>query len=301
MAGVVFVIGAAFPEHWQRALQVGYWETVSRKNVVRGDLLVFWQAGRSKRLLGTGIATLGTEDVDYSLQSRPWLPSDPTSYRYRYRFLPLAGATDTNLRWPELMELVGRNPKQGANTAPVQFDVDGTELLGRLDLRVPAGTASPGERIMAEAVDTLFPTTAWHGHYRPADEGVAARVGVVFQRDPEAVDRGLRGHAATQNAAARWLTEHGAEVLSPKGTVNYDLAWRQREELHVGEVKSLHPLNETHQLRLGIGQVLEYAHRLPAKPALIVEREPSAPYWVALCEELQIRLAWPGKFETLLT
>jgi hypothetical protein len=55
------------------------------------------------------------------------------------------------------------------------------------------------------------------------------------------------------------------------------------------------------QLRLGLGQVLRYAHVMErahpnVRAVLVVERQPSDPAWSALCERLGVTLAWPGAF-----
>lgn len=304
MGGVVFVIGKDFPEHWERALGAGFWETVSRKDVRRGDLLVFWQA--SKSLVGIGVATDPTSTASYEIQTRPWVDRDKTTYHHRYRFVQIPGTSSDSLRWSEMVSLLGK-PRYGANAAPMTFDESGEKLLERLGLDAgalgllsEAPSQSLGEALIRDQLSLLRPRLRSDKPYVRADELSTSSVGVVFGKDPEAVDRGLQAHAATQNLAASWLMERGYEVLSPLGGVNFDLAWRQGRRLCVGEVKSLHALNEVHQVRLGIGQVLEFAHRLDAQPVLVFERRPSAEYHLELCESLDIRVAWPKNLEGLV-
>ncbi len=79
MGGVLLVIGAEYPEHWQRAQEAGFWESVRHLAVETGDVLVFWQAGQ-RRLPGATSVIHPTENADYGLQSRPWLVRDPTHY-----------------------------------------------------------------------------------------------------------------------------------------------------------------------------------------------------------------------------
>lgn len=67
----------------------------------------------------------------------------------------------------------------------------------------------------------------------------------------------------------------------------------------VVEVKSCTKDNEVRQLRMGIGQVLDYDDSLRARgravlPVLYLEREPSDARWVALAERHHVRLIWPG-------
>ena len=69
----------------------------------------------------------------------------------------------------------------------------------------------------------------------------------------------------------------------------------------VAEIKGLTVKNEAKQLRLGLGQVLRYRHRLPGadKPvraALVVERRPSDGSWLEVCGSLNVTIAWPDCF-----
>jgi hypothetical protein len=141
--------------------------------------------------------------------------------------------------------------------------------------------------------------------YRPADELAAIAERDPFAIDPALVERGIRSHAITQNALAQHLWSLGIEPLSPAANeINFDIAWRAGERVFVGEVKSLTDSNEEKQLRLGLGQVLRYAHQLDpnrgAVPVLIVERRPSDSSWEKLCERLGVVLAWPEVFAARL-
>lgn len=83
--------------------------------------------------------------------------------------------------------------------------------------------------------------------------------------------------------------------------MNFDLAWEVNGVLYVAEIKSLHQLNERNQIRLGIGEVIDFAHRLGgARKVLAVEREPSDPEWPYVCSDAGIQLVWPGRFKSLL-
>ena len=58
--------------------------------------------------------------------------------------------------------------------------------------------------------------------------------------DPSIVERGLRGHADTQNELARVLLEAGLAPRSRRlGEPNFDLAWEANDPLLVAEVKSI--------------------------------------------------------------
>ena len=141
--------------------------------------------------------------------------------------------------------------------------------------------------------------------YRPEDENKKAKRKQLYAFDPDALDRGTKGHAKTQNALAEHLQQHG---LTPRSwsvaEPFYDLAWERNGEIWVAEVKSLTTRNEERQMRLAIGQILRYAQQLaykskPVVMVIAVEREPADATWKTLCTSLQIRLAWPGTFEQL--
>jgi hypothetical protein len=141
--------------------------------------------------------------------------------------------------------------------------------------------------------------------YRPANTKITTSAAKVFTRDPDEVDRGLRGHNVTQEKLADLVRAQG---LTPGSSVDancdYDLAWERAGMVYVAEIKSLTNQNERLQLRLGFGQVLYYAHRLRAdgwtvQPVLAVERKPSDGTWLQVCEEHGVRLVWPENMDTL--
>jgi hypothetical protein len=139
--------------------------------------------------------------------------------------------------------------------------------------------------------------------YRRADEAAATSERDAFAVDPTVVERGLRGHASTQNALAEWVVRRGLEPRSPRPEEpNFDLAWVEGETTWVAEVKSTTASNEEKQLRLGLGQVLRYRQLLArdghaARAVLAVEREPKDGRWIDLCFDLQVSLVWPGHFD----
>ncbi|MEU5104809.1 MULTISPECIES: hypothetical protein [unclassified Streptomyces] len=139
------------------------------------------------------------------------------------------------------------------------------------------------------------------GAYRTVGEStppVIARRGVP---DPDLVGRNFAVHSRLQNVLARAVVERGLEALSPgPADPEFDLAWRARDgELTVCEVKSLTSANESSQLRLGLGQVLDYQDQLlerakTVRAVLWVEREPAELRWLGICRRAGVELAWPG-------
>jgi hypothetical protein len=128
-----------------------------------------------------------------------------------------------------------------------------------------------------------------------------------FTVDPGVIERGLAGHADTQNALAATLVGAGLEPRSPRpDEPNFDLAWQRDGTVFVAEVKSITPANEERQLRLGLGQVLRYRallgqHHADVQAVLAAESEPTDPSWIELCEELEVILAWPNAFAKLVS
>jgi hypothetical protein len=134
---------------------------------------------------------------------------------------------------------------------------------------------------------------------------------IVFHLRPLEAATGLhvaRGpaHAETQNALADFLTSAGASPWSPRPhEPDFDLAWIFRGVLFVGEVKSLTQANEDRQLRLGLGQVLDYQALMARTTAgvravLVAERQPEDGRWLALCERHSVLLVWPATFSALI-
>jgi hypothetical protein len=139
--------------------------------------------------------------------------------------------------------------------------------------------------------------------YRAAHEETSVAERDPFSIDPAIVERGLRSHAATQNALADFLKNRLLLPLSPRSDEpNYDIAWKNNEEIWIAEIKSITGTNEEKQLRLGLGQVLRYCQILKARGnthgVLAIERAPSDQTWIDLCEAHNILLVWPEIFSS---
>jgi hypothetical protein len=118
-----------------------------------------------------------------------------------------------------------------------------------------------------------------------------------FSVDPALVERGLKGHADTQNELARVLREAGIEPRSRQAQEpNFDLAWDVGGTVYLAEIKSITDANEEGQLRLGLGQVLRNRQALKALghphvvAVLVPERAPRDASWRDLCAELAVIL-----------
>ena len=152
----------------------------------------------------------------------------------------------------------------------------------------------------------IAPATPGKPYMRPPPGGSATPKSRVFRFDPDAIDRGTNAHKRVQNQLADAIVARGWEPLSPSDSDPlFDIAWIAANAAWIVEVKSLTPTNEERQLRLGLGQVLSYAHLVDweverSRPVLAVEREPSSAYWPDLCESHGVALSWPEAFDQLL-
>jgi hypothetical protein len=189
--------------------------------------------------------------------------------------------------------------------------------------KLPASVVAllPSLAAAAQTAAATHPLVGRPPKQRPASEAGRNGLGTAYRKattsdlvhrdpfivDPAVVERGLAGHADTQNALAMILTAAGLVPRSPSAhEPNFDLAWQQGEVVFVAEVKSITLANEERQLRLGLGQVLRYRallHRYhhEVRSMLVVERAPSDSSWIALCEDLGVVLAWPERFHELIS
>jgi hypothetical protein len=143
--------------------------------------------------------------------------------------------------------------------------------------------------------------------YVAPNEHIKTKQRDPFEVDPDAIDRGLRGHAATQNALAEFLTDKHIAPLSPNPSEPpFDIAWASNGETWIAEVKSTTPQNEEKQLRLGLGQILRYRQQMErissvVNPVLVVENRPIDTKWIDLCRAVGVLLVWPESFQNLLS
>ena len=197
--------------------------------------------------------------------------------------------------------------------------LDVTDLLSGIAVPTREIELSPGHQEQIGA--------AWEVHLQSLDHGVqpapsrlerlglpytdVGRVPATVRRDPfdvdpDVIDRGNQAHAATQDQLAAFLRDHALAPRAPGfDEPAYDLAWELADETYVAEVKSITASNEESQLRLGLGQVLWYRHRLAATrknvvAVLVSERQPTNLVWADVCASIGVLITWPGAFARLL-
>lgn len=107
-----------------------------------------------------------------------------------------------------------------------------------------------------------------------------------------------------QGQIADRISEAGLFPLSPSHPdAQFDVGWQDDAgRLHIVEVKTLTADNEDRQLRLGLGQILDYAKVIgEVAAALAVSAEPSrADHWRSLGDDHGVLLVWPGRLHLLL-
>jgi hypothetical protein len=189
---------------------------------------------------------------------------------------------------------------------------DGRQVLtdkGRALIGAPTGYPEldarrrlPAQGSPANLASTLRP-------YVPPRRDAAERASLVAALprsgyyDMDALDRRTADHHALQSAAERWLTSLGwTSHHSPIGSqVLADLMGEHRGRWVVVEVKTIDPDRPElarQQLRLGLGQVLDYRQRLRRIHAdthgvIVVSIAPSDPAWIEITNASDIGLTWP--------
>ncbi|WP_345585524.1 hypothetical protein [Streptomyces prasinosporus] len=125
--------------------------------------------------------------------------------------------------------------------------------------------------------------------------------------DMNRLDKATAAHEATVGALLAHLSRQGIEGRThAPGTPAFDAGWSRGADVFIAEVKSLKGAREDQQIRLGIGQVLDYAHQLrtahPGRrlhPILVLEKRPVDPRWSSLARSAGIRLTWAPGFPGL--
>jgi hypothetical protein len=176
---------------------------------------------------------------------------------YHVHVVDAAGFSDLLRRRPARCRRLRRAPGPSTGTAHITV------------------VAEPDEDVLG------VPYVPRHPNGRPRPTG-------ELRVDLAELDKRQRAHEATVSALAAVLAGEGAKPHAPRrGAPQFDLSWRRGRQLYVAEVKTLHATNEVQQVRLGFGQVLDYAVQLGRRgrqiqPVLVLEREPKDDRWKQL-------------------
>lgn len=123
---------------------------------------------------------------------------------------------------------------------------------------------------------------------------------IELARDLSELDRGTAAHEETIRRLQTYLGTYGIEARrAHRGGPQFDLGWVWRRRLYVAEVKSLGAkVNESQQIRLGLGQLLDYHVQISRRtnPVLVLEREPEDARWERLCASVGVILTFGPEF-----
>ncbi|XMA39418.1 hypothetical protein O1157_30220 [Streptomyces albogriseolus] len=123
--------------------------------------------------------------------------------------------------------------------------------------------------------------------------------------DLSSLDEGTAAHERTVDALIKHLGRRGTEVHTfARNSPRFDAGWAVGKDIFVAEVKSLTGTSQDQQIRLGIGQVLDYAHQLRTRtgsgasiqPILVLEKKPADGRWSSLAQAVGIQLTWAPRF-----
>ena len=164
---------------------------------------------------------------------------------------------------------------------------------------MPLNVASMSSRTRAE---WRFGLVRSGRPYRPSTANPPASPrGVVWARiDLDAHDRASAVHRELELQIVEQISSNGRIALSPgPGDPPFDIAFAADDSRAViVEVKSLPVGAEVQQLRLGLGQVLDYraklGERLSVTPIVAVDREPpDSAHWQRVYDHAGVGLSWP--------
>jgi hypothetical protein len=120
------------------------------------------------------------------------------------------------------------------------------------------------------------------------------------------LDRATKRHMRLQDQLAEALRRRGIEPLSAATSEpKFDLAFEFGSNRYVVEVKGGNPPG-SQQVRLGVGQVVEYRHLLAqgqpvdVRPVVLLETGPSYP-WPSLAKEIGLRFLVADRLEESMT
>lgn len=153
------------------------------------------------------------------------------------------------------------------------------------------GRRTGGLYFVNEGVDT--PALFGVSYRRASSTDATVPDRAPHEVDLSELDAATARHMSLQDELADQLIGRGIKPRSPASwQPQFDLAFEHEGRHLVVEVKTGYPVS-TQQVRLGVGQVLEYCHALrdgesSPQPVLLLEGEPPSPWPVLLRDELGI-------------
>lgn len=130
---------------------------------------------------------------------------------------------------------------------------------------------------------------------------VTAHDPALLWTDLAALDAGTAAHERTVQALTAHLAARGVTACAPgPGAPKFDLGWPAGPGLAIAEVKSLTGAAQDQQIRLGLGQLLDYSYQLRdhevVLAVLVLERRPDSDRWIGVAESVGVTLTWGPDF-----
>lgn len=183
--------------------------------------------------------------------------------------------------WGDDEEAVARLQREGVDVVVIDDEGFGALLDGGWAPILPA--RSVGQRLPDGT-----------RNYRPANTSATSVSELPKYRDTTAA---VRAHNRLQEDIAEAAREAGHRVVSwSRADAAFDVGWvTDDEEFHLVEVKSLEGSKDRAQLRLGVGQLLDYWQTLqPNYLYLAVTRRPADyQHWLEVCRGVRVDLVTP--------
>lgn len=218
----------------------------------------------------------------------------------------VAGARNNPRRVERLRNALmtrGWDPEVVLTTEAFQLEALSGDTVGGDEMELGEAAIEAGVILSEFVLDQLIVTQPI-GEMRPAVERRIGEVGVgdVWLYDPSERDRSTQVHRSLENWLIAKLRDERIRPLDPTGEPFFDLAWLIDGHLSVCEVKSS-TISEVHQLRLGLGQILQYRHLLRSRhgdsitACILIESEPLDRRWLDICADHDVLLFWPGLWD----
>lgn len=157
-------------------------------------------------------------------------------------------AESARLRWDDSCDSTDTPSGGGATVTLPGLN----RVLEALELRLSSSKPEEDKQTVGRVYENATRATVGEGGSRRSRE-----------IDLDELDRATQLHVSVQNHAAEVVRSHGLVPLSPRSAdPQFDLAWCSGETVVVAEVKTVNETNHRQQVRLGLGQVIEYRHLL---------------------------------------
>jgi len=242
-----------------------------------------------------------------------------------HALMPHIRAIEAQTGFPEPLSLLppGAPGRRGAiKKGVIAWHIDRPDLTTAEGVADAANWAA--ERVLAlhRAIEPFWTTSGRprRGAERssPTEGPSITRAGIPkeFSRStsPESAERVIDGEATAdgladhEDAVAELdrLVRAAGHTPLYDGIPRVDISWEVPTGLVIVEVKSVTAANESHQIRLALGQILDYAVELTRAghtvlPAIAISEDLRSSRWGRTCAAVGVKFAEPSTFAHLLS